>query len=159
MTTDGALKAALGEFDTLWLTLWAESRSEPIEGQVAVGSVIRNRAIYGAGKYGMGIKGVCLKPSQFSCWNPGTDTNHVRLMEMAARIVDDHSLRSTLVYDDVTRQIQWIAQGLMGGQCRSNVGLANHYLTTDLFTRKPPSWARGRTPVAVKGAHTFLELG
>ena len=156
--TEQQIKAGLGDFDALWLTIWAEARSEPLEGKVAVASVIRNRALYGTGRFGIGYTGVCLKPKQFSCWNPGADKNHVRVMDMAEHISADTALRSTLVYDDVTREIQYIAQGILGGQLRSNIGRADHYLTTDLFTRKPPAWAKGRIPVAVKGAHAFLLL-
>lgn len=157
--TQDAIKIGLSDYDALWLTLWAECRGEPVEGKIAVASVIRNRAMFGAGRFGQGYKGVCLKPKQFSCWNPGTDANHVRLMAMAEKVVADYAIRSMLVYDDLTREIQYLAQGIMGGQLRSNVGSCDHYLTTDLFTRKPPVWAKGRTPKAFVGAHTFLELG
>lgn len=153
-----AIKAALGEFDAFWLTLWGECRSEPVEGVIAVASVIRTRAKRGA-RLGAGYKAVCLKPKQFSCWNPGTDANHVRLMQMAEKVAADYSVRSTLVYDEVTRQIQYIAQGIMGGQILDRVKGADHYLTTDLFLKKPPAWARGQTPVCHVGAHSFLRVG
>lgn len=156
--TENTIKAALGEFDVLWLTLWAEARGEPIEGKIAVASVIRNRVLYGAGRFGIGYTGVCLKPQQFSCWNPGTDPNHVQLMSMAEKVVSDYAIRSTLVYDDTTRELQFLAQGILGRELRSNIGLADHYLTTALFRRKPPAWAKGRTPTAYVGAHAFLQL-
>lgn len=156
--TEEQIKTGLSDFDALWLTLWAECRGEPVEGKIAVASVIRNRALYGAGRFGVGYKGVCLKPKQFSCWNPGSDANHVRLMRMAERVVSDYAVRSMLVYDDLTRELQYIAQGILGGQLRSNVGQCDHYLTTELFTRKPPAWAKGRTPTYFVGNHAFLWL-
>lgn len=158
MTDEATIKAGLSEFDVLWLTLWAEARGEPVEGVIAVASVIRNRARYPL-RFGRGYKGVCLKSKQFSCWNPGTDINHVRLIKMAERIVSDYQVRSMLVYDDVTRQIQYIAQGIMGGQLLDNTRKSDHYLTTALFETKPPAWARGKSPVAYIGAHAFLKLG
>lgn len=156
--TEEALKSALGDFDTFWLTLWAEARGEPVEGIIGVASVIRTRAKIGA-RFGIGFKGVCLTPKQFSCWNPGTDRNHVRLMEMAGKIVSDYALRSMLVYDEPARQIQYIAQGIMGGQLMDNCGFADHYLTTALFMKAPPKWAKGQTPTVFLGSHAFLKLG
>lgn len=156
--TEEAIKAALGNYDVLWLTLWGEARGEPVEGLVAVGSVIRNR-VQGPARFGGTYKDVCLAPRQFSCWNPGDDANHQRVMEQAERLVSDYAIRSTVAYDAATRQIQFIAQGIIGGQLVDNVGYSDHYLTTELFTTKPPTWAKGKTPAAVVGAHTFLKLG
>lgn len=48
-------------------TLQAEAGNQGMEGMLAVGSVIRNRAA--SGRYGEGIEGVILKPGQFSAWN------------------------------------------------------------------------------------------
>lgn len=47
--------------------LWGESRGELLPGQVAVAAVVMNRVR--DGRYGHGIKGVCLRPWQFSCFN------------------------------------------------------------------------------------------
>ena len=52
-------------------TVWAEARSEPFEGQVAVAEVILKRADTGYSSDGT-IEGTVLRPKQFSCWNEST---------------------------------------------------------------------------------------
>lgn len=51
-------------------TLQAEAGNQGLEGMLAVGSVIRNRAA--SGRYGEGIEGVIMRPGQFSAWNSVT---------------------------------------------------------------------------------------
>lgn len=77
--------------DTLdWLTrlIWGEARGESILGKVAVGWVVRNRALRGAnlsrlGKHwGANCKDVILARKQFSCINPD-DLNYERLMSIS----------------------------------------------------------------------------
>lgn len=147
--------AALSDFDALWLTLDAECRSEPVEGQIAVASVIRNRV---GKRFGHRYRDVCLAPKQFSCWNAGTDPNHVRLMARARLVVGDYAERTTLPIDPVMRQLKYIAQGIMGHELVDNTRGADHYLTKKLFQATPPPWALGRSAIFV-GAHAFLKLG
>lgn len=65
------------------LTLYLECRGEPTEGQQWVGWVIKNRAAQG---YADGtIKGVCLQPWQFECWN-GRDTIQIENGSVYQRI-------------------------------------------------------------------------
>jgi hypothetical protein len=51
----------------------------------------------------------------------------------------------------------------MSGHLLDRVRGADHYLTTDLFEkiqmRHGRHWAKGQTPVARVGDHTFLRLG
>ena len=56
-------------------TLYAEARSEGVDGIVAVATVIYNRA---NGNYNKAIK-ECLKPKQFSCWNGKSDISVPRV--------------------------------------------------------------------------------
>jgi hypothetical protein len=63
------LKAVLDrltDVQILALTLFGEARSEPIEGIVGVGCVIRNRVTAGLDWWGEGYRGVCLAPYEFS---------------------------------------------------------------------------------------------
>ena len=62
----------MSELEILARTIEAEAAKESYEGKIAVGATIANRAA--SGKYGAsgGIKGVILKPSQFSPWNSYT---------------------------------------------------------------------------------------
>ena len=57
-------------------TIYLEARGEPVEGQQWVAWVIKNRARLNRGYWGGStIRGVCLEPGQFECWNPGQDIN------------------------------------------------------------------------------------
>lgn len=61
------------------MTLWGEARGEPVEGKMAVASVIFNRAAIMARQsdkaFGESVieemQRVCLAPAQFSCWSAG----------------------------------------------------------------------------------------
>lgn len=153
--TDDEIKAALSDFEAFWLTLWAEVRGEPIEGIVAVASVIRNRV---GKRFGASYRAVCLAPNQFSCWNPGDDRNHVLLMERARLVVGDYAERSTQPLDPMTRQLKYLAQGIMNGDLLDSTAGADHYLTKTRFQSRPPEWAVDRTATFI-GAHAFLKIG
>lgn len=58
----------------LALTVWGEARGEPVEGQVAVAWVIKNRAA----SRRQTIQTVCLAKWQFSCW--WEDSANARLL-------------------------------------------------------------------------------
>ena len=62
-------------------TIWGEARQEGTKGMIAVGNVIKNRAEANKKMFGQGIKGVALKPKQFSCWNEG-DPNREKLKDI-----------------------------------------------------------------------------
>jgi N-acetylmuramoyl-L-alanine amidase len=66
--------AGLDDREVLKKTIYAEARSEPLEGQQWVAWVIKNRARLNREYWGGGsIKNVCLKPGQFECWNGRSD--------------------------------------------------------------------------------------
>lgn len=60
------------DLDVCTRTVWGEARGEPVEGQVAVSWVIRNRAEHPAW-WGKTPAEVCLHKWQFSCWNTTGD--------------------------------------------------------------------------------------
>jgi hypothetical protein len=46
----------------------------------AVAAIVLNRVRAGQpARFGSTIEEVCKKPMQFSCWNPGTDPNHLAM--------------------------------------------------------------------------------
>jgi len=51
--------------DIVVMTIFFESRGEPIEGQVAIYDLIRNRSI----ERSLSMDAICLQRYQFSCWN------------------------------------------------------------------------------------------
>ena len=152
--TPAEVKAALSEINTLALTLWGEARGEDIEGKIAVASVIRNRAKDGS-RWPDDLKGVCLQPSQFSCWGTmGGAANYRAVMELAEKLVT----MPAYVPEPMVRECQWIAEGIASGVCRSRVGAANHYLTRQLWETAPPKWAKGQRPSAIVNRHVFFSL-
>ena len=120
-------------------TLWGECRGEPFEGQVAVGYVIRNRALQG-GWWGSTIGEVCLKPYQFSCWN-NDDPNRARLMTVDyedpnfVTALGIAALLATLRLPDYSRG-------------------ATHYVA-DYIT--PPDWTKSLVPTVKLGRHQFYK--
>lgn len=69
------------DLNVLAQTIWGEARQEGVKGMLAVGNVIKNRAEANSRLFGQGIKGVALKPKQFSCWNKG-DPNREKLKDI-----------------------------------------------------------------------------
>ena len=58
------------ELNIFAATIYAEARGEPEEGQIWVAWVIKNRANLNKSYWGgSSIKGICLAPGQFECWN------------------------------------------------------------------------------------------
>jgi N-acetylmuramoyl-L-alanine amidase len=138
---------ALTETQILLLTLWGEGRGEPVEGRIAIGSVIRNRVKWG--KWGESYAKVCLAPWQFSCWRrEGGASNYDALLGMAKAIA-----QSREITDPIVRECGWIAHGIIGAWLRDNTKGATHYYNPDGMKPKGrvPSWAANLTPVTIVG--------
>ena len=134
------------DVDILALTVWAESRGEPVEGQIAVANVIKNRVALG--RWGGSFEAVCRAPMQFSCWNEGTDANHQALLALANLVTSGHE-----PVDPRFAQARWIAAGIASGALLDNVRGATYY---HVRTMNPfPRWALGQIPCASLGAHLF----
>ncbi len=121
---------SLSDLEILTLTIYGEARGEPIEGQIAVGCVIRNRT------NGKGFSQVCLAPKQFSCWNEH-DSNRVILEKIAQKMIAGQVLN-----DNMLDQISWVAKGIINNLIIDNTHGAKNYLTRKLFINNPPSWAQ-----------------
>ncbi len=134
------------------LTILGEARGEPVEGQIAVGCVIRNRVIALATSAATAWSTVCLKPQQFSCFNPDS-LERPSMLSMARLLTTEDALLSPGI-----RQCLWIADGVMGGAVLDNTDGANHYLTANLYATDPPAWAVGVTPRATIRHHVFLRV-
>lgn len=145
--------AALNDPQIVALTLYGETRGEAVEGQVAVGCVIRNRVRLG--RWGPTYARVCLAPWQFSCWTPqGGRENHAVVMKAAETLA-----RSTTLPDDtLLRQCIWVAQGIIGDWIRDQVKGATHYYSPSAMVPAGavPKWAVGHSPVVEKGRHLFF---
>ncbi len=130
----------------LALCIWGESRGEPVEGQIAVACVVRNRVKHGAPS--TRYRDVCLAPEQFSCFNPD-DPNFVKIQRAADMLM-------TALPTPELQQSSWIADGVMSGAAMDNTGGSRNYLTAALLESAPPVWAKDRPILARIGAHVFL---
>lgn len=139
------------DVEVLALTLWGEGRGEAVEGRIAIALVIRNRVLADLGHdnkpdwWGEGYSGVCLAPSQFSCWNQ-LDINRPKLDALA------RSLDIARRLDPILEECFWIAQGVIAGRVSPRVFDATHYHATWLV---PPKWTIGARCVAKCGQHLF----
>lgn len=129
----------------LALTVWGESRGEPVEGQIAVACVVRNRL-----RSGELWRDVCLAPEQFSCFNDG-DPNAGPIQRAAAM------LQTATPTPDLAQAL-WIADGTMAHAVKDNTFGATHYLTSALLASAPPSWAVGQPVLVVIGHQSFLRV-
>ena len=132
----------INDFQAIWLTVFGESRGEPIEGQIGVANVINNRKMETGHQYNQ----IVLEPLQFSCWNPN-DPNYNLLAGMALNNPSS----------PIINQIQYISQGIIDGKIQDNTKGANHYLEVSLY-RGPscPNWARtGEFKIQI-GRHVFI---
>lgn len=145
--------AALTDPQLVTLTLYGEARGEPIEGQIAIGCVIRNRVH--VGRWGGSYAKVCLAPWQFSCWRPeGGRANYETVVAAAEMLA-----RSTTLPDDpLLRQCAWVAQGVIGAWILDTVRDATHYYAPDAMhpAGAVPKWAVGLVPAARTGRHLFF---
>lgn len=137
----------LTDREIIALTLWGEARGEPIEGKIAVASVLRNRLL--DTRWGLSYERVCLSPKQFSCWN-ASDPNLPKLKELAAQLA-----RGETPKDAVYQECDWIAEGLLRNRFQSNVGKATHYHSRSML--KPPKWAATGEFIGSVRGHLFYE--
>ncbi|WP_133717117.1 cell wall hydrolase [Methylocaldum gracile] len=138
-------RASVEEIDTLARTLYGEARGEGILGMSAVAAVIMNRARKrradgGPYWWGDGIIGVCMKPQQFSCWNPD-DPNRAKLLNVTER-------------DPLFAQARVIAHIASAGWLADPTGGADHYHASSIL----PKWAVGIEMTAKIGRHVFYKL-
>lgn len=134
---------------TLARTLWGEARGEPLDGQIAVAWVIRNRATRArfAGRL-VGSAGapahVCLAPWQFSCWNDN-DPNRAKLL---------------VLREDQCRGQVGVASNVLDGLVADPTNGADHYHTIDppgWATLWPPDWVPSMRETARFGGHVFYD--
>lgn len=166
MTRDG-LRAALSDRLAVAATLFGEVRSEPIEGILAVASVIRTRALMPRW-WGAGYKGVCLRAvdvggktiGQFSCWwadetdDPGEQANTRAVYDAAEELLGGEPAERT-----VLSELLWVADGVIGDQIRDHAAKCDHYLTERAYRKAPADhWSRKTPPVLRAGSHVFFRL-
>ncbi|MBL8470745.1 MAG: cell wall hydrolase [Rhodocyclaceae bacterium] len=135
--------------DVLARTLWGEARGEPerVEAMSAVAWVVLNR-VRKQTWWGKTVVDVCLKPFQFSCWNPN-DRNRPRLLEVRSNRLGSADQQAFADALD-------IAQNAVSGallQQDDPTRRATHYHSR--FLSIYPTWARGHKPCEALGNHLF----
>ena len=132
------------DIDILARTLYGEARGEYAQNGpaslIAVANVILNRFKKG-GRYGQTLTEVCLKPRQFSCWNP-KDPNR--------RLLHQDNLEA----DPVFKLCQQVARKVMKGIWPDLTRESNHYHASSCR----PSWARAEKIRLRLGHHIFYKL-
>lgn len=128
----------MDDIETVARTLWGEARGEGYIGQQAVANVIMRRVALKC-KGDTNAKDVCLHHSQFSCWLQ-SDPNRPKLLA----VTQD---------DPVFRQCLGIATLALSGNISDVTNLADSYEATGTGAY----WAKGLTPCAVIGRHSFFK--
>lgn len=141
MTRDELI--ALPERTIIALTIFGEARGEPVEGQVAVACVIRNRVK--DKRWPDDFRGVCLQPRQFSCWNEG-DPTYAAVIRAATQAKSGQHLPAML-------QAMWIAQGVYDDLVQDITRGSNHYYADHIAA---PSWSEKMILTVKKGHHLFF---
>ncbi len=140
MTT---LQERQNEIDIMARTLYGEARGEGLKGIEAVASVIMNRVRIGREKggywWGDSVETVCLKPFQFSCWNPNDANFDV--------------IQSVMPKEAEFYLCQHVAMRAIRGTLADETGGATHYHTLS----SNPAWARHLVPCAQIGNHLFYQ--
>ena len=117
-------------------TIWGEARNQSTDGMIAVGNVILNR-VKANSWYGNGIKSVCLKKWQFSCWNED-DPNYKKILEIDWQ---DNQFCKALS----------LSYYLLKNKIDDNTKGATHYHTKSIS----PKWAENKIPCVAIGDHLF----
>jgi N-acetylmuramoyl-L-alanine amidase len=129
-----------GDVDALARVVWAESRSEPWEGQCAVVWVVINRLHREKGRFPSTVQGVVYQAKAFSCFN--TDDPQCR----AVRVVNESDYDFVKALNAVT--------SVLTGKVPDVTNGSDHYYAQ--YMKHPPSWAAKMTLQARIGQHIFL---
>lgn len=121
--------------------LWGEARGDGRVGMQAVANVILNRARHPRW-WGEDVRGVCLKPYQFSCLLQN-DPNFPKLLDVTA---SDPDFRDALA----------LADAALTGTLADITAGSDHYVMTSWVARTV--WTVNHTAVAVIGHHSFYRL-
>jgi hypothetical protein len=125
----------------LALVMFGEARNQPVEGQIAVGAVIRTRTI----KRNKNYKAVMLEPKQFSCLDAQPEFL-IHTYKSYGYNLDSKERRLYL-------QCTFLADGLYRHLLIDNVSGADHFYNPKLAT---PKWAKEMTVTKIIEDHIFL---
>lgn len=135
-----ALELNAESFLTLARTVEGEAGNQCRLGKQAVAHVVFNRVFAHRRHFGYTVEKVCLRPWQFSCWNKN-DPNRERIAKKTyAQLAKNGCVDAVFVA--LARAVN---NDPTFGAC--------HYFVTNM--KRPPSWAKGKTPCIIIGDHSF----
>lgn len=128
-------------------TIWAEARSEPRSGQVAVGEVILERTRLQYSSHGT-VESTVLWPKQFSCWNDSTPWRE----KILGLDLEEPAVAEALLAWDIAES------NVSAGITLTKGAVLYHTIARPATAQSwPPGWATkpGVKEVARFGAHVF----
>jgi N-acetylmuramoyl-L-alanine amidase len=128
------------DWQTLAQTIFGESRGQPLQGQIAIGWVVMNRAAKPGWWGGPDVTSVCRKPFQFSCWN--SDDPNLPLMQTATPKDPNFLMALGVAALVLTRQLP------------DPTGGATNYFADYI---PAPDWAETMVPTVKIGPHQFFK--
>ena len=147
----------------LAMCLWGEARGGTLEAKAAVASVILNRVKAKAGRFwpieaqslNEKVRGVILRPWQFSCFN-ADDPNRAKLLKP-----EQHD--TLAVWHECAGVAAMALDGLLTDPTRG----ADHYFSPvydttpegKIVIRNKPKWADGKTPTLTLRGFMFYKIG
>lgn len=144
---------SLSAVEILAVLIYGEARGEAIEGQIAVGNVVRNRV-----RSSHDIKtyqDVALQPYQFSTFHPrGGGQNYTETLGAAQQMVSARGSSKQPPNAPLLNQCVWIATGIIVGSLLDNTNGATHYFADSI---PKPAWAKAMTHVCTVGNHLFYK--
>jgi N-acetylmuramoyl-L-alanine amidase len=153
------IRASMSDYVAVVATLYGEARNEPIHAIIAVACVIRNRVKADLGGdqkkdwFGEGYREVCVHPWQFSCfWEDNSNTDAVYALAQRLMVDGAHPANEVALIAD----LQWVADGIISDRWKDITKGSMHYVTSAMFRKAPPKWARGRAPTVEIGSHVFF---
>ena len=139
----------LTDDELMGLTIGAESRGEPLDGKIAVGTVILCRVVHRKWD-GQNVREVCLWPFQFSCYN-FDDKQRPKMVKIA------EDFDAALTCYKCLKDCHTVAHGLLKGIIRKDADIwkakACQYLTTEAKARV--DWWKKMKFVKQIGNHHF----
>lgn len=142
----------LSPLEALQLTIIGEARGEPIEGQIAVGWIIKNRLLHNPSKY-KNYKDVCFEIHQFSCWNDDSVEKEF-LDDLVSKLIANNNIT-----DIHLEQCMFVGQSIDENKIIDNTKGALYYLTNELYNSElRPKWAKNPKNVVIKGTQSFFNV-
>ena len=135
----------LSDLEILACTLVGESESLGEDGMTGTALTIVNRVranLHWLGGYS--VRGVCLQPQQYDCWNAGDNTDRSRILEIA---------QNNPIYGPYVLAQRIAGDAIAGRLVDFTNGAVSYY-----DPPADPYWAKGKTPCFIDGKRQYFDL-